>query len=100
LNFENAVLYAHRYQSCNLRKRSDEMARQINATLFHCYIQGDIFKIATAKRVQEFDFSNIKNEKKICSFIDTAIQILRKHLPEQLLLFSEMNFKRNSGAGN
>lgn len=79
------------------KKEVLKMARQKNATLFHCYIQEDIFKIATAKRVQEFDFSNIKSEKKICSFIDTAIQILRKHLPEQLLLFSEINFKRNSG---
>jgi hypothetical protein len=78
------------------KKEVLKMARQKNASLFNCYIQGDIFKIATAKRVQEFDFSNIKSEKKICSFIDTAIQILRKHLPEQLLLFSEINFNRNS----
>jgi hypothetical protein len=81
------------------KKEVLKMARQKNASLFHCYIQGDIFKIATAKRVQEFDFSNIKSKKRICSFIDTAIQILRKHLPEQLLLFSEIDFKRNSAAG-
>jgi hypothetical protein len=83
----------------DFKKEVLKMARQKNASLFHCYIQGDIFKIATAKKVQEFDFSNIKSEKKICSFIDTAIQILRKHLPEQLLLFSEIDFKRNSAAG-
>ena len=75
------------------------MARQKNAMLFHCYIQGDIFKIATAKRVQQFDFSNIHNDKKVCHFIDEAIRILRKHLPEQLLLFSESHFKRNTAAG-
>jgi len=77
------------------KKEVVKMARQKKATLFHCYIHGDIFKIATAQRVQEFDFTNIKSDKKICSFIDTAIQILRKHLPEQMLLFSETKFKRN-----
>jgi len=75
------------------------MARQKNATLFHCYIQGDIFRISTAKKVQEFNFRNLKNEKQICKYIDTAIQILRKHLPEQILLFSETKFKRNSDSG-
>lgn len=43
------------------KKEVLKMARQKNATLFHCYIQGDIFKIATARRVQEFDFTNIKS---------------------------------------
>lgn len=71
------------------------MARQKNATRFHCYIQVDFFKIATAKKVQQFDFSNLKSKKQICKYIDTAIQILRKHLPEQLLLFSETKIKRN-----
>jgi len=45
--------------------------------------------------VQQFDFSNLKSKKQICKYIDTAIQILRKHLPEQLLLFSETKIKRN-----
>jgi hypothetical protein len=81
------------------KKEVVKMARQKNAMLFHCYIQGDIFKIATAKKVQQFDFTNIKSEKKICHFIDEAIQILRKHLPHQLLLFSETKFKRNSASG-
>ncbi|HUZ60090.1 MAG TPA: hypothetical protein VMU83_15055 [Hanamia sp.] len=81
------------------KKEVLKMATQKNATLFHCYIQGDIFKISTAKKVQEFDFSNFKSEKKICSFIDTAIQILRKHLLEQILLFSDTEFKRNSASG-
>jgi len=76
------------------------MARQKNATLFHCYIQGDIFKIATAKKVQQFDFGNIKSDRKVCHFIDEAIQILRKHLSDQLLLFSDTEFKRKSADGN
>lgn len=81
------------------KKEVVKMARQKNAMLFHCYIQGDIFKIATAKKVQQFDFSNLKSEKQICKYIDIAIQILRKHLPEQMLLFSETKFKRDSTAG-
>ena len=82
------------------KKEVVKIARQKNAMLFHCYIQGDIFKIATAKKVQQFDFSKLKSEKQICKYIDTAIQILRKHLPEQLLLFSETKFKRDSASGN
>ena len=62
------------------------MARQKNAKLFHCYIHGDIFKIATAKKVQQFDFSNIKSDKKICKYINDAFKILRQHLPQQKLL--------------
>lgn len=81
------------------KKEVVKMARQKNAMLFHCIIQGDIFKIATAKKVQQFDFNNLKSEKQICKYIDTAIQILRKHLPEQMLLFSETKFKRKSNSG-
>ena len=77
------------------KKEVLKMARQKNARLFHCYIQGDIFKIATAKKVQQFDFSNIKSERKICKFIDEAIQILRQHLPQQMLLFSDIKIHRN-----
>ena len=82
------------------KKEVVKMARQKNGTLFHCYIQGDIFKIATAKRVQQFDFKDIKSEKQICKYIDTAIRILRQHLPEQLLLFSETKITRDSAARN
>jgi len=63
---------------------------RVHTNLYHhlfCYVEEDIFKIATAKKVQQFDFSNVKSEKQICKYIDTVIQILRKHLPEQLLLF-------------
>jgi len=76
------------------KKEVVKMARQKNAILFHCYIQGDIFRIATAKRVEQFGFKDIKSEKQICRYIDTAIQILRKNLPEQLLIFSETNSKK------
>jgi len=90
----------HRVTTLDIfKKEVVKIARQKNAMLFHCYIQGDIFKIATAKRVQQFDFTNLKSEKQICKYIDTAIQILRKHLPEQLLLFSETKFKRNHASG-
>lgn len=34
------------------------------------------FKMFTAKNCHEFDFRNIKSEKKIYSFIDTVIQVL------------------------
>ncbi len=60
-----------------------KMARQQNAKLFHCYVCGNIFKISTARRVQQFDFSGFKNEKKIMKFISIAIDILRKELPQQ-----------------
>ena len=72
-----------------------QLAKQKDATLFHCYCHGDIFKIATAKKVQQFDFSNIKNDKKICKYIDDAIKILRQHLPQQKLLFSDIKFEHN-----
>ena len=65
------------------------MAKRKNANLFHCYVCGDIFKIATAQKVQEFDFSLFHSEKEIINFIQTAINILREHLPQQILLFDE-----------
>lgn len=64
-----------------------QMAKQKNATLFHCYIAGNIFKIATAKKVQEFDFSHFNNEKEIIDYISIAIEILREKLPQQILFF-------------
>jgi len=36
----------------------------------------------------------VKSEKNVCHSIDEAIQILRKHFPEQLLLFSESQLKK------
>lgn len=66
------------------------MAKQKNANLFHCYVCGDIFKIATAKKVQQFDFSSFDSDKEIVKYISTAIDILRKNLPQQILLFDEI----------
>jgi hypothetical protein len=73
----------------SFKKAVFAMARQKNAKLFHCYVAGDVFKIATAKKVQQFDFSGFKNEKKIMKFISVAIEILRRELPQQILLFDE-----------
>ena len=80
------------------KKAVRSMATQKNANLFHCYIAGDIFKIATAKKVQQFDFSEIRSEKTIVKFLSAAIQILRKELPQQYLLFHEECL--NEGAEN
>ncbi len=66
------------------------MARQKNANLFHCYVCSDIFKIATAKKVQQFDFRHFDSDKEIIKYISTAIEILRKNLPQQSLLFDEI----------
>ena len=73
----------------SFKKAVRTMAKQKDARLFHCYVAGDIFKIATAKKVQQFDFSEIKSEKKIMQFLSVAIQILRKELPQQYLLLDE-----------
>ncbi|MDQ2718202.1 MAG: hypothetical protein M3Z26_00370 [Bacteroidota bacterium] len=66
------------------------MARQKNAKLFHCYVAGEIFKIATAKKVQQFDFSQFQSDKEIIKYISSAIDILRKNLPQQILLFDKI----------
>ncbi|MEO5650841.1 MAG: hypothetical protein ABIR03_13085 [Ginsengibacter sp.] len=65
------------------------MSKQKNANLFHCYVFGDIFKIATAKKVQEFDFSLFDSDEEVIRFIEIAIHILRENLPQQILLFEE-----------
>lgn len=65
------------------------IAKQKNAKLFHCYVTGNLFVIATEKRVEKFDFSNFKDEAGIINFIQEAIKILEELLPRQLLLFSE-----------
>lgn len=74
----------------SFKKAVRSMARQKNANLFHCYVCGDVFKIATAKKVQQFDFSAFDSDKEIIKYISTAIEILRKNLPQQILLFDEI----------
>ena len=66
------------------------MAKQKNANLFHCYVCGNIFKITTAKKVQQFDFSSFDCDKEVIRFIQIAIDILRKNLPQQILLFDDV----------
>ena len=66
------------------------MAKQKNANVFHCYVTGDIFKIATAKKVQEFDFSSFDCDKEVIRFIQIAIDILRENLQQQILLFDQI----------
>ena len=69
------------------------IGNQKNASLFHCYINQDIFVIATAKKVKQFDFSNIPDKRAI-TYIQKAIKILEEILPRQLLLFSESDYKK------
>ena len=66
------------------------LAKQKDASLFHCYSQGDIFRIATAKKVMDFDFTDFKSEEKIIHFMLIAIAILKKHLTWQMLLFDDV----------
>ncbi len=73
----------------SFKKEVRSMARQKNANLFHCYVCGNIFKIATAKKVQQFDFSSFDSDEEIVRYIETALTILRNELPQQILLFDE-----------
>jgi hypothetical protein len=70
-------------------KEVERIGKQQNAKLFHCYVSGHFFVIATAIRVEKFDFSSFKDEVRIIDFIQEAIKILERLLPRQLLLFSE-----------
>ena len=67
-----------------------KLAKQKDANLFYCYIQGDIFRIATAKKVMDFDFTDFKSEEKIINFMLIAIGVLKKHLTWQMLLFDDL----------
>ena len=66
-----------------------KLAKQKDANLFYCYIQSDIFRIATAKKVMDFDFTDFKSEEKIVHFMLIAIVVLKKHLNQQILLFDD-----------
>ncbi|KAA9037158.1 hypothetical protein FW778_17160 [Ginsengibacter hankyongi] len=57
-----------------------KLARQKDANLYHCYCYGNIFRIATAKKVMDFDFTDFKSEERIIHFMMIAIAILKKHL--------------------
>ena len=47
-------------------------------------------KPPTANKVQEFDFTSFECDKEVIRFIQIAIDILRKNLPQQILLFDEV----------
>lgn len=70
------------------RNSVEKMAKSKNAKLFHCYIAGEVFRIATARKVQDYDFTKIE-ELEAVKMIDEAIRILRENLNEQYLLFSD-----------
>ena len=67
-----------------------KLAKQKDANLFYCYCHGNIFRIATAKKVMDFDFTDFKSEEKIIHFMLIAITILKKHLTWQMLLFDDV----------
>jgi adenylyl- and sulfurtransferase ThiI len=73
------------------RKSVTAMGQQKNANLFHHYVGGNIFKIATAKKVQEFDFTSFECDNKVIRFIQIAMDILRQNLPQQIFLFDEVH---------
>ena len=75
-------LKVFKYQVARLAKEKD-------ASLFHCYCHGDIFRITTAKKVMDFDFTDFKSEEKIIHFMLIAIGVLKKHLNQQKLLFAD-----------
>jgi hypothetical protein len=65
-------------------------SRQKKANLLPSYVCGNISKILTAKKVQEFDFSSFDCDKEVIRFIQIAIDILSKDLLQQILLFDEV----------
>lgn len=81
------------YLNIGFERKVLEMTKLENANLFHCYVSGDIFKIATATKVQEFDFSHFNDDKKIIKYIEEAIIILKNNLPSyRMLLIWLLNF--------
>ena len=71
-----------------------KLAKQKEANLFHCYCHGDIFRIATAKKVMDLDFSDYKKEEKIVDFMLIAITILKKHLRRPRLLYDDAEVRK------
>ena len=67
-----------------------ELAKQKNAALFNCYVQQEIFTVATANRVQQFDFTNLDDEKTI-RLIENAIYILKENLPTSTKLVNPIS---------
>ena len=73
-------------------KAVTSMAKRKNANLFHCYVCGDIFKIATAQKVQEFDFTSFNSEKEIIlACVTNSIKILFFNLNKKPVKISIVN---------
>jgi len=56
-------------------KRSSENCEAEKCYAISLLHPGRYFKISNAKKVQKFDFINLKSEKQICKFIDISIHI-------------------------
>lgn len=83
-----SIFHMHKVTSRqDFEKVVRSMANQ-KSSLFHCYISGNIFKIATSTRVQEFDFSAFESEEEIVNYIQEAMEILRKNRKGSLILNS------------
>lgn len=60
------------------------MAKRKQAKLFNCYIIGDIFRIATGTKVQDFDFSDFNDDKEIVEWIESAVEMLNGQIVENV----------------
>ena len=66
------------------------VASEQNTKIFNCTISGDIFKVATQSGIVLFDFSQIKSDEEVATFINTALKILKHNSYHQLVLFDEI----------
>lgn len=81
------LFYVHKVTSLEeFKKVVTEMTRLEDARLFTCYILGNTFRIATATKVQDFDFTDFKSEDLIIEYIEEAIRILSVNLPDHKVL--------------
>ena len=81
--FERVVYRIIKQVHASQKKTPPPPGEEGRGLLFHCYVCGDIFRISTAVKVQDFDFSHFKSEEIICNYIAKAIDILRQHIPAQ-----------------
>ena len=75
----------------NFKQIINTIANEKNAQIFNCAVIGDIFKVATQKRIVLFDFKKLNSDEQIAMFINTAIEILKNSLSQQLILFDKVN---------
>lgn len=75
------VFYMHKVKSrAAFEKAVQAMARRKEAKLFSCYITGDIFRIATGSKVQEFDFSDFEDDKEFVEWMERAMEMLKENI--------------------